>query len=173
MSKFDVRVPLRLSSAGDETDDLLIDDISVDEDDDEDDDHITDVQNKYDDDADSRQGLLSALRTGRNGKPATLSSSSSSSLAWNSHGRNGDAHRTTAGHGRPNTVHLYPSVAAAGSTPTMSGARQFGHRRRNTRHSKLYSPLAVLALTLLFLVLLYIPLFVTFRDSAGMCKYLL
>lgn len=73
-------------------------------------------------------------------------------------------HRTTAGHGRPRRLHAYTN----GGKATASAGRQL--RRHQRAASKLYSPLTVFTLTIVFLLFLYIPLFNTFRESSGMCE---
>lgn len=70
-------------------------------------------------------------------------------------------HRTTAGHGRPRRFQSYSGGVTA-------AARQLRHHQRSA--SKLYSPLTVFTLTIVFLLFLYIPLFNTFHESSGMCK---
>lgn len=73
-------------------------------------------------------------------------------------------HRTTAGHGRPRRMHAY----ASGSTGKVTTAGRL--RRQQRSASKLYSPLTVFTLTIVFLLFLYIPLFNTFHESSGMCE---
>lgn len=75
--------------------------------------------------------------------------------------------RSTSGNGRPR--HTAQSFAAYTSAGGIAG-RIDGVQRSRQRSSKLYSPWTIFSLTLLFLLFLYIPLFNTFRESAGMCE---